>query len=148
MFTSTGSPVIAFVDAFRNALIADSTLMAMVTGVFGHLSEAARTNYPYLVIGRRTRDNSSGAMQIAGGMVSIQLDGWSDNKGALEMQQIQSRVAALMERRPLFVNGYAMVYGSLTCEYEEVFDEPDEDKPDARLYHGVQRWSAEIHEAQ
>ena len=40
-----------------------------------------------------------------------------------------------------------MVGGSLTCEMSEVFDEVDEDKPDDRLYHGVQRWTADVEEA-
>lgn len=151
MFTVSASPVTAFVDAFRAALVADTNgseaVMALATGVYGHVSEAARTAYPYLVIGRRTRDNVGGAMQRAGGQVTLQLDGWSDAKGPYQIQRLLSRVAQLIERRPLAVAGFDVVEGSLTCELEEVFDEPDVDKPDARLYHGMQRWTCEIHEA-
>jgi Protein of unknown function (DUF3168) len=147
MFTVTGSPTQAFIDALRLALIADATLMALVIGVFGNLSEAQRTVYPYLVLGRRSRQNDGGAMQIAGGHVSVQFDVWSAHKGASEAHAILSRVAALLERRSLRVSGYAVIAGSLTCEMEEVFDEPDADKPGARLYHGVQRWTADIEEA-
>ena len=43
--------------------------------------------------------------------------------------------------------GNPVVEGSLMREMQEVFDEPDEDKPNARLYRLVQRWTAEIHEA-
>lgn len=146
MFTVTGSPTQAFVDALKTALVGEAALMALVTGVFGHLSEAARTGYPYLVLGRRSRLNDGGAMQIAGGHVSVQLDGWSAHKGASEMHAILSLVTKTLERRAIVVSGYSIVQGSLTCELEDVFDEPDEDKPDARLYHGVQRWTAEIHE--
>lgn len=147
MFTVTGTPTQAFIDAVRAALLADATLMTLVTGVFGHVSEAARTAYPYIVLGRRTRTNDGGAMQLAGGQVSVQLDVWSARKGASETQTILSRVFAVLERRALRVSGFALIAGSLTCELEEVFDEPDADKPEARLYHGVQRWIADLEES-
>jgi len=147
MFAVTGSPTQAFIDALRAVLVADAALTALVAGVFGHLSEAARTAYPYLVLGRRSRQNDGGAMQVAGGKVSVQLDVWSDHKGASEAHAILSRVYAVLERRALSVSGYVVIAGSLTCEMEEVFDEPDADKPEARLYHGVQRWTADIEEA-
>ena len=144
----TGSPLTAFCDAFQAVLAGDAALGALVEGVFGHLRESERTAYPYLVIGRTSRDNSSGAMQVAGGRVTLQLDGWSDANGPHEMERILSRVAALMERRhPFLVAGFEVVVGSLTCELEEVFDEPDDDSPDRRLYHGVQRWACEVHGA-
>lgn len=142
----TGSPVQAFIDAVRTVLIADPTLDGLVEGVFGHLSEAQRTAYPYVVLGRRHRANDSGAMQVAGGHVTVQLDVWSDHKGPSEAHAICSRVTALLERRMVTVSGFEMVNGSLTCDFEEVFDEPDEDSPDRRLYHGVMLWGAEIHE--
>jgi hypothetical protein len=153
VFTVTGEPQIAFVDAFKTRLAIDSELLAggtswrSITGVFGHLSEAARTAYPYVVLGRRSRQNNSGAMQIAGGKVTLQLDVWSDAKGPFEVSRLLSRIFALFERQPLRVSGYELVRGSVTCEFTEIFDEPDEDKPGAKLYHGVQRWTAEIHEA-
>jgi hypothetical protein len=144
----TGSPITAYVDAIRTVLLADTTLMALVTGLYGHLPDASRTEPPYLVIGRRHRDNDGGAMQIAGGRVTVDVDGWSGAKGPFEMQRILSRVAYLLERRrTLAVSGFAYLEGSLTCEMEDVFDEPDEDKPESGVYHGVQRWTADIHES-
>lgn len=140
-----GSPIEAFADGVRAILTADATLVALVTGIYGHVSEAARTAYPYLVIGRRSRTNDAGAMQIAGHVVALQIDGWSSAKGPHEMQAILSRVAVLLERRPVTVTGYELLDGSVTCELEDVFDEPDEDQPGARLYHGVQRWIGEVH---
>lgn len=143
----TGSPVETFVDAVRIILQADVTLTGLVTGVFGHLSEAARTAYPYLVLGRQGRTNEAGAMQVAGSMVTLQIDAWSDAKGPHATRVILSRVAQLLERVSLTVAPFTYVEGSLTCEFEEVFDEPDADKPESLLYHGVQRWTAEIHES-
>jgi hypothetical protein len=147
MFAATGSPTQALVDAIRITLTADAPLAALVTGIYGHVSEAARTAYPYVVLGRRSRLNDSGAQQVAGGHVSLQIDVWSDHKGPSEVHSIQGRIARLLERANLPVSGFALIQGSLTCEFEDVFDEPDVDKPDARLYHGVQRWTAELHEA-
>jgi hypothetical protein len=147
MFTVTADPTVAFVDAFKAVLTADSTLVALVTGIYGHLSEAARTPYPYVVLGRRDRSDA-GAMQIAGSMITLQVDVWSDGKGPYAASRIVSRIYALLERRALVVPGFACLPGSLTCEGQEIFDEPDEDKPGSRLYHGVQRWVAEIHESQ
>lgn len=147
MFTVTAEPTQAFTDAVSSRLKADTTLMALVVGVYAHLSEAARVAYPYLVLGRRHLERNAGAMSLPGANVSLQIDGWSSYKGPYEMGRILSRVSVLLERHPLVVSGFAPVDGSLTCELSEVFDEPDEDKPGSRLYHGVQRWMVEIHEA-
>ena len=147
MFTVTAEPTQAFVDAISARLRADTTLMALVTDVLAHLSEAQRTAYPYLVLGRRHLTRDAGAMGLAGGIVELQIDGWSDYKGPLEMQQMLSRVSVLLERQPLVVTGFDLLRGSLTCTLSDVDDEPDEDKPGARLWHGVQHWTAEIHES-
>lgn len=148
MFVVTGSPTQAFVDAMKTRLEADATLMALVEGVYGHLSEAARTAYPYIVIGyRHLDDGNTRSMGLAGGRCEVQLDVFSDHKGASEAHAILSRLRVLLERVTLRLNGFVMVQGSLACEMEDVFDEPDEDKPQSKLYHGVQRWGAEIDEA-
>jgi hypothetical protein len=147
MFTVTAEPTQVFADGVSARLKADAPLIAMLTGVFGHLSEAARVNYPYLVLGRRTMNRDAGAMGLPGANVFLQLDGWSAYKGPYEMARVLSRVSVLLERFPIVVPGFAPVNGSLTCELSEVFEEPDEDKPGNRLYHGVQRWACEIHES-
>ena len=74
----------------------------------------------------------------------VQIDAWSAAKGAYEVSRILSRVAVVLERAPLSVEGFDCHEGSLTLEYEDVTDEPDDDKPEERLYHGVQRWTALI----
>lgn len=153
-FLVTAEPIIAFVDAFKAPIAADANLLAgstnvrAIAGIFGHISEAARVAYPYLVMGRRSADGDAGAMQTAGHLVTLQLDGWSDAKGPFEIEAIGSRVYALMERRAGFmVPGFAVIAGSLHREFVEYYDEPDEDKPGSLLYRMVQRWTVEIHEA-
>lgn len=141
----TGDPTLALVDALRTALTGDATLMALVTAVVGKLSEASRTVVPYLVLGRRHHSGDSGAMQKEGGHVSVDIDGWASTPAA--MHAIHSRVYVLLERTNLTVTGFTLVQGSMHREFAEVFDEPDADAPDRRLYHGVQQWIAEIHES-
>lgn len=140
-----GSPVQGFVDAIKAALEADTALMAVVTAVTGHVSETDRAVYPYLVIGRRSKSDG-GAMTVAGNRLTVQLDWWSDHRGPSEAQTIGGHVARILERAPLRIAGYDVIAGSMTCELEEVFDEPDADMPGQKLYHGVQRWTAEVHE--
>ena len=148
MYVVTGSPTQAFVDAVMNRLENDSTLDALVTGVFGHLPESTRTAYPYVVIGQRHLDEGQArSMGLAGGRVDLQLDSWSALKGASQTHAILSRVRVLLERYDLPVAGFQLMRGSLTCEFEDVFPEADEDKPGSTLYHGMQRWTAEIDEA-
>lgn len=144
-FPVVGDPVEPFVDGVRAILTADATLSALVSGVHDHVPESSRQPEPYIVLGRRTRQNTTGALQVAGNVVTLQVDAWSKAKGPHTVHTILSRVAVLLERQPVAVAGYELVAGSVTCEYGEVFDEPDEDQPGARLYHGVQRWVAEIH---
>lgn len=146
MFIVSGSPVQPFVDAVKAALEADTELMAILTAVTGHVSEAEPLPYPYLVLGRRNRGEDTGAFGIAGSMVSLELNWWSNHRGPFQAQTIGSHVSRILLRRRLLIPGYDLVDGSVTCEFEEVFDEPDEDMPSQKLYHGVQRWQAEIHE--
>ena len=105
----TGSPVEAFVDGVRAVLVADATLTALVTGVYGHLSEAARVAYPYVVLGRRSRQTDVGTMQRAGSRVGVQIDTWSARKGSHEAEVIGSRIVFLLERARIGVSGYALV---------------------------------------
>lgn len=148
-YPAIGEPTQAFIDAVRSRLLADATLTTLLGGnkVYGHLSEAARVEYPYLVLGRRHHDGNAGAMQTPGAIVSVQIDGWSDHKGPSEMHALHARCYLLLLRYGMSLSGYDVLEGSLTREFAEVFDEPDEDSPDRRLYHGVQRWISEIHQA-
>lgn len=150
MFTVTGSPTQAFIDAFKARCEADTTLMAIIEGVFGHLDETERTPYPYVVFGQEQldgNDSNAGAMGLGGGKVVLELNGWSDHPGKSEMRAILSRIRLLFERQTLRVTGFVMMAGSLTCEFEDIDDEPDEDAPEQRLYRGMQRWSCVIDEA-
>lgn len=146
MFTVSADPTIAFVDAVRAKLIGDAMLVGMVTGIYGHLSEAARTAYPYIVLGHR-RAEPSGAMQLAGSALTLHIDVWSDAKGPLTVQQICSRIYTLLERQTLAVTGFTMESHSMDRVNQNVFDEPDMDDPNNLLYHGQQEWTAVVEES-
>lgn len=143
----TGTPTQAYVDALKAALAADATLMSLVTGIYGHLPDAARTAYPYQALGQRNRQSDVGVMGMLCSLVTVEVNVWSAHRGASEVQAILARNVIVLERKTLRVSGFTMVEGSLTCEFEDVFDEPDEDQPSRRLYRGIQRWRAEIHES-
>lgn len=148
MFTVTAEPTIAFVDAFRAVLVADATLMALATGVYGHVPRADRTVLPYVVLGRRSGDDDEGAMGVQGNNVSVQVDGWGDANRPAIIEAIGSRIFALMQRRAGFaVTGFAVIEGSLHREFFDYYLEPDEDKPGSSLYRMVQRWTVKLHEA-
>lgn len=148
MFSVSAEPVTAFVDAFTAALVTDAAYAALVTGTYGHVTEAAAATFPYVVIGTRSVNGDAGAMQVAGSRVSLQLDGWSDTKGPYTVQLIGSRIAAVMERRRGFsVPGFAVVDGSLHREMSEYLSEFDAERPQHSLYRLVQRWTVEIHES-
>lgn len=153
-YPTTGSPTQAVAAAIRSTLTGDATLMALVTGVFGHLSETERSAYPFVVVGRRSATDDAGAMQVAGSMVTVQVDVFHGNNptatsntlGPATVHQVLSRIYVLLQRRDVTVSGFDLLVGSMTREYEDVADEPDEDAPDQRIYHGIQRWTCEVHD--
>jgi hypothetical protein len=148
-FSVSADPTVAFVDAIKTRLESDATLDALITGVYGHVSEAARTNYPYVVLGRRrvpTDDIDQGVMGVNCVVVELQIDVWSDAEGPFTVTNICSRLYALLERYALSVTGFDVVSGSLSRHFQDVFNEPDEDNPEQKLYHGVQRWRCELHQ--
>lgn len=147
MWTVTGSPALAFADAIAAVLTADLVLTALVTGVYAALPRAGRTAVPYVVLARREFDDTGGAMQVAGGLAKIFLEVWSDKDGPAEVQQIQSRIRALLLRRTVPIAGYTMLSASLTCAMETVTLDPDPDMPERTLFHGAQEWTAWLEEA-
>jgi hypothetical protein len=148
MYAVSAEPTIAVVDAIKAVLDGDATLRAMVTGIYGHVSETAAKAYPYLVLGRRTTDGDAGAMQSAGTIVTVQIDGWSSAKGPYEIEAIGSRVFRLLERRAGFeVPGFAVVAQSLHRESGFYDVEFDETMPQRSLYRLMQMWTVEIHES-
>lgn len=102
----SSSAVLPVQDAVLATLKDDSTLMALIRGVFDWVEEG--TPYPYIVIGEaiETPDNSHdshGSNQV------ITLHVWSKYRGYAQALTIASRVRALLEHRPLTVAGHRHV---------------------------------------
>jgi Protein of unknown function (DUF3168) len=146
--TVTGSPSPAFADALFARLQADSVLAALATsGIFGSLPDNARTQYPYVVVGRtELRPGGAGAMQREGGTVDVFVDVWSSFNGPNEAQAIQSRIRALLLRADVSPVGFALYAGSVECKEELCFWEFDTDMPERKLWHGVQQWTGLLEE--
>lgn len=146
-YTVTGSPLGPFADAVLTALLDDSNLTDIVADrIVASAKTLTRTVYPYIVGGRRDLYPGSVAMQLEGGQASLWLDFWSELNGPDEVQRMMARARASLSRRSLTVTGFSMMGGSLVCEEELVIPDFDPDMPQKSLYHGVQKWVADLEE--
>lgn len=147
-----GSPVGVFADAVIAVLQADATLVALMGGtaavaskIVASLPTYSRTACPYIVVGQRGLLPGAVAMQQDGGEGWAVIDVWSAQNGPNEVQQIQSRIRAVLSRSTLLTMvGYVMYSGSLAFQEELVLPEDDPDMPERSLYHGVQRVTADL----
>lgn len=100
------SAVLPVQDAVLAALTADSTLMALIQGVYDWVKEDQA--YPYIVIGEavETPDNTHDSH---GSNTVITLHVWSKYRGYRQALRIAARVRALLEHRPLTVTGHRHV---------------------------------------
>ena len=147
MFLATGNAQEAVVDAVVAALKGDTALMALVTGVYGHVPRAARASHPYVRVSQPALDQDAhGGMGVGGGRVSFSVDVWSNAKGPHRTREILARLLVGLERRDLVLVGFDLAGGSLHCTESIVFDEPDPDMPEETLYHGHQEWEALVEE--
>ena len=146
--TATGSPLGPFGDAVLDAVAADDAIVAFVGDrVRASVKDQAKSALPFIVGARRDLLPGAVAMQREGGRAAIWVDVWSDKNGPNEVQQILSRIRAVLQRRALTVSGYTVLGGSLVCDEEHVFPDFDPDMPQRTLYHGVQKWSADLEES-
>ena len=145
----SGSPISAFGDAVLTTLLEDDALIAIVsTRIKASLKRSEKTVMPYIVGGRRDLwPGESLSMQSDGGRVEIWLDFWSEANGPNEVERMMARARAVLQRRPLRLDGFVMIGGSLRCEEERVIPDFDPDMPQKSLFHGVQRWAADVDEA-
>lgn len=153
--TVTGSWAGPFADALLRALVADETLLTLLgrgdpalgaNRVTASQKDQRQRGFPRIVGARREATDQGGALQLEGGQAVLWLDVWSDLNGPHEVHQLQSRVRALLQRRRLTVDGFRLVEGSLTCAEELVFPDFDPDMPQQGLFHGVQKWAADVDE--
>jgi hypothetical protein len=147
-YAVSGSPLGPFADAVLTALTEDSALTAIVGDrIVATLKTGTTTPLPYIVGGRRDLMPGAVAMQLEGGRCSVWLDFWSEQNDPGEVQQMMARARVVLSRdRTLAVQGFTMFGGSLECEEDLVIPDFDPDMPQKSLYHGVQKWSADVEE--
>lgn len=93
--------------AFYSTLHGDSTLLAMVSGIYNDAPEAVV--YPYVQIGSATSDpwHTFGGTAVGRGFdTTITVHIWSRYQGDLEALNIFDRVMALLDFATVTVSGY------------------------------------------
>lgn len=146
-YTVTGSPLGPFADAVLTALLDDGNLTDIVgPRIVASTKRGERTAFPYIVGGRHDLMPGAVPMQTEGGEASIWLDFWSELNSPDEVRRMMGRARAALSRRTLPVVGFTMRAGSLACAEELVIPDFDPDMPQKSLYHGVQKWSADLDE--
>lgn len=88
--------------AVYEKLTGDTTLMAMITGVFDHVPE--RSEFPYVTVGDiRANDNSVKAAQ--GYQLDLNINVYSRGKGRKEVLEIMSKIQEVLVGQSLTVVG-------------------------------------------
>jgi hypothetical protein len=116
--------------AVYQALTADPTLMAMVTGVHDHVDQGSA--YPYIVIGEDgaaewDTDTEQGAESL------LTIHTWSREKGRMQCKEIQEAIYEILHRKNLTINN--AVFYSCFWEFSDSFVDPD-----GETRHGVMRF--------
>ena len=130
MTLTARSPLLPLQTAMYQRMVADDTLMGMVSGVFDDVPEGQAK--PYVVIGEaiETPRNNHGQF---GRETVVTLHIWSEHAGFSEALNIQNTTVELFDHQPLSVDGQHVV----SVRYE--FSQPLRD-PDPHIRHGVIRF--------
>jgi hypothetical protein len=146
--TAPQGPNGEFTQALLAAMAADASLLAMASEVLDAKPETRAVALPYVCLAARDAFDAQGGMQHADHVrVVVWVDVWSEYNGATEVQAIQARIRSLFPRSRVFslpATGYGMIAGSLVCEEEHCLPDTDPSMPNKSLYHGAQKWVAEL----
>ena len=103
---------IAVQTAIHGALTAHAPLMALVSGVYDNVPQAADSGdgsaYPYVTIGEDVHTDWSTDTSL-GDDASITIHTWSRYRGRKETKQIQGAIYDALTRVNLSVSGYKLV---------------------------------------
>lgn len=125
-------PLLPIQTALYATLTGDATLMAMATGVYDYVDEAAV--YPYIVIGEalETPDN---AHDRFGRQTVPTLHVWDQYRGFKRVLQIGARVNALLDHQPLTIAGLTHIVTRF--EFSQTLTDPE---PPGDIRHLVLRY--------
>ncbi len=135
---------LALQQAIYGALVADGTLMGMVTGVFDRAPDGQPC--PYVALGEDTVVDASDKLQD-GQRHTLNLHVWSrpnpgqagDARGRKQAKDILARLHALLHRQNIAVTGAILVL--LRFEFEETLLDQD-----GITFHGIARYRALTHD--
>lgn len=121
--------------ALYSTLTTDSTLMALVSGVYDSVPEPAV--YPFVVIGEAIEmpANEHGSF---GSRVSCTIHVWSEYRGFAQVNTMLDCLVRLLDHAPVVIGGRTLV----AIRLEQILTLRDSD-PDIR--HGVARFTVETY---
>jgi len=129
-----GGSALGLQKAIFAALSQDADLSALTGGARVFDRVPANTPFPYVTFGRTSLyDWSTGTESGVEQLFSLHV--WSKAQGKAETLAILERITALLDDRPLSLEGHALV--SMRLEFSEVrYDE------DLAVHHGLARFRA------
>ena len=124
-------------EAIYERLTNDATLMALITGIYDDVPDAS--SFPYIQLGEPI-ELPFDAFANQGKQVTVPIHVWSRYNGNKECSDIQSRIATLLDRYALSVDG--MVLTRCVFESGRVMRDPD-----GMTRHGLQQFVIEVSES-
>ncbi len=127
-------PALELQKAIFAALSQDGALTGLLGGLRVFDRVPASTPFPYVTFGRTSLyDWSTGTERGAEQLFTLHV--WSKAQGKSETLAILERIAALLDDRPLTLDGHALV--SMRLEFSEVRHDED-----LAVHHGLARFRA------
>lgn len=122
--------------ALYTKLTGDTTLMALISGVYDRVPEGA--TFPYVSIGEiDSQDDSTFSLDAQS--VTMTIHTWSRQRGKKQTQQIMARIHDLLHRGSMAISGG--YFAGSVHKFSTVLDDPD-----GLTYHGVARYQSRVSE--
>ena len=117
-------------QAIYTALTGDSTLMALIQGVFDNVPD--NQTFPYITIGEGDW-NDRGSHSTEGLTGSITINTWSQARGRKTVLDIQAEIDRILHNTNVSISGWSII--SLRRDFSTILVEDDN-----LTYHGVSRF--------
>lgn len=117
---TNSSPMWAIQVAVRNALLDDTDITDVVTGVYDHVPETA--GFPYITVGEAT-ETSDNTHTTFGHQTTVTLHIWTRQRGHKQGLELLQSVKAALDRQPLEVDGRHTVL--IRHEFTQTLRDPD-----------------------
>lgn len=117
---SAQSPLLPIQTAMFGALTGDSTLMALINGVYDYVPETAV--YPYIVIGEATEVPRNSQDRYGWETVPT-LHIWDQYRGYSRVLRIGSRIGEVLDHQRLTIPGYDLI--AIRFEFSQTLTDPE-----------------------